>query len=233
VPFVGVVHEHLDQPVLEASGETRKEFDTDLEFSHDGYAGGLGAMKIERYIPLLREELRRRPGQIYYEVKLACSLVGARSPDAPAALQALGDRLIGEQDRDEQEVAVATAAGSLLQAIPDSELRTARTDALIRCLRGWFPNSPPVAWFIAHVEIRRGDLAAALRYLVDLEKMVESGVYDSRTTCPAAILGIGLWTNLAIVAHQLGRKDVARRNYRRILAVDPANAVARKNIALL
>lgn len=233
VPFVGVVHEHIDSAALRDLGETRREYTTDIVLYHDGYAGGLVEEKYDRYIVLLREELRRRPGQVYYEVKLACTLAAAKSPDAGPALAALADRLVAETDRDDQDGSVSAAFMPLFESISESELRTAKTDALLRAARGWFPDHPAVAWAVAQLEIRRGDLQSALYALLDVEKMAQTGAFDRRTGCPSAILGVNLWTNLALVAHQLGRKEVARRNYERILAADPQNAVARQNLQLL
>jgi tetratricopeptide (TPR) repeat protein len=233
VPFVGVVHEHLDRDALTASGETGKEYDTDIVINHDGYAGGATTGKYEKYIPMLREELVRRPGQIYYEVKLACTLAAARKPEAPAELAKLGDRLLSEQDRDEQEVIVASAFGPILDAVPEAELRSPRTDTLLRLARGWFPETPVVAWHAAQLHVRRGELKGALDALLDLEKMAETGNFDRRTPFLAPIMAQALWTNLGIVAHQLGRKDVAKRNYERLLKADPANPVAKQNIGLL
>jgi Tfp pilus assembly protein PilF len=85
-----------------------------------------------------------------------------------------------------------------------------------------------VAWHAAQLEVRRGDLQAALRALLDLERMAETGVFDKRASYPAPVLGLALWNNLAIVAHKLGRREVARRNYERVLAAQPNNAAVRE-----
>jgi len=233
VPFIGTIHEHLDLPVLEAAHETRKEFTTDIVVYHDGYAPELRRSKHERSIDLIKKELAIRPGQPYYEVKLACSLAAAGHPDARQELLRIGDRLLEMEDDPEVHVAYASVFGPLFAAIPDEELRSAGADKLIRLARGWFPDSPVVLWHVAQAEVRRGNLPSALYALLDLEKMAQTGSFDKRTPYHTGILGIGLWTNLALVAQQMGRRDVALRNYQKVLEADPANETARKNMALL
>jgi len=234
VPFSGVVHEHLDRDACADPEALGKEYGTDLSFNHDGYTADVTPAKLARYVELIQEELRLRPGQIFYEVKLACTLAAAGDPRADATLRALGDRLLELSDElDEAPISAAEAIGLILTAIPESEWRCARTDSLLRLGRAWFPDNPAVLWSVARFEVSRGDLPAAFRSLQELEALVESGRYDRRTPHSQAVTGIGLYTNLALVAHQLGRVDVARRNYERLLQADPGNAVARQNLLRL
>jgi hypothetical protein len=234
VPFCGVVHEHLDRDSCAEPEALGKEYGTDLTFNHYGYTADATPAKLTRYAQLIEEELRLRPGQTFYEVKLACTLAAAKDPRAHAKLRELGDRLRGLSDElEEAPISVAEAMGPILAAIPEAEWRCARTDALLRLGRAWFPDNPAVLWSVAQFEVARGDLSAAFASLQDIEALVDGGRYDKRTPHFAMVTGIGLYTNLALVAHQLGRKDVARRNYERLLVADPGNGVARKNLALL
>jgi tetratricopeptide (TPR) repeat protein len=233
VPFVGVVHEHLDRRILDELGETRKEFTTDIVFLHDGYSEGRNEQKSKRYIELLREELKVRPGQAYYEAKLACTLAMLKSPESIDALWRIGDLMLATNENAEPELAYAAVLGPMFSSIQDKDLKTARTDKLIRLARGWYPTIPVAQWHVAEIEVRRGNLAAAMHSLLEVEKMAEAGDYDRRTPFQPGILGMALWTNLGIVSHQLGRKDIARRSYERILRVDPSNNLAKQNLALL
>lgn len=233
VPFVGAIHEHLDPSVLQAHGETRKEFATDIVVLHDGYSPGQRQAKQARSIELLKKELELRPGQPYYEVKLACTLAAVGHPDARQELLRIGDRLLELQDEMQVDPAYASVFGPLFAALADEELWSAPVDTLIRLAGGWFPESPAVLWQVAQVEVRRGNLPSALYALMEIEKMAESGSFDRRTPYHPGILGLALWTNLALVAHQVGRRDVALRNYRRILEVDPNNETAKQNMAKL
>jgi hypothetical protein len=127
-------------------------------------------------------------------------------------------------------------AGALLvqalSLVPDDQLNDPRTIALARLARGWFFEDPPATWAVAQIEMRRGDLRAAYDALADLERMSERGHRGIGNFNPT-ILREGLWTNLGIVAHQLGRRDVARRNYERLLQIDPNHPVASVNIRQL
>lgn len=233
VPFVGIVHEHLDQSVLAASGETRKEFSTDILILHDGYSPEQRKAKADRTIDLLKKELAIRPGQPYYEAKLACTLAAAGHPDARQELLRIGDRLLEMEDEMEVDIAYASVFGPLFAILPDEELRSAGVDTLIRLAGGWFPENPVVLWHVAQIEVRRNNLPSALYALLDIEKMAETGQFDRRTPYHPGILSVGLWTNLALVAHQMGRRDVALRNYRRLLEADPNNEMAKQNMAKL
>ena len=234
VPFIGLVHEHLDTESLDQAESPGKEYGTDVVINHDGYTPDVMAGKAARYVKLLEEELRRRPGQLFYQVKLACTLDLAQDPRAPAALRELGDELLVLGDElDEAPIPAAEAFGPVLNAVPESDWHSARTDGLLRLGRAWFPDNPSVLWHVSQLEIRRGNMQAALRCLCDLEALAVSGRYDQRTPHYETMVGKGLYTNLALVAHQLGRSDIARRNYERLLEIEPDNAVARQNIQLL
>jgi Flp pilus assembly protein TadD len=101
---------------------------------------------------------------------------------------------------------------------------------MIRMARGWFSDTPVVLAMVAQTEIRRGNLSSALTALLEVERMAETGKFDRTISTHPKILNEALFTNLALVAHQLGRLDVARRNYERLLAVDPGNTQMRSNL---
>ncbi len=233
VPFIGAIHEHLDRSVLESVGDKRKEFTTDIVVLHDGYTPEQRKDKAERTIALLQKELEMRPGQPYYEAKLACTMAAAGHKDAAQELLRIGDKLLVMEDEMEVDIAYAAVFGPLFSIIPDEELRSAGVDILIRLAGGWFPENPVVLYHVAQIEVRRGNLPSALYVLMDLEKMAETGKFDRRTPYHPGILGMGLWTNLALVAHQMGRRDIALRNYQRILEKDPNNEMAKQNMARL
>ncbi|HVL38765.1 MAG TPA: glycosyltransferase [Fimbriimonadaceae bacterium] len=230
----GVCHAQIPPEALEQAAEGRKLYDSDIAIWHDGYLGGISADKHERGIRLMRRELELRPGQLYYEIELARTLCLVGDPDGPPMINRLADRLLAMESLDEPPVPLAAALlASELDLVGDEHLRDPRTDRLLRLLRGWFPDSPVAANAAAKLHLRRGELPQALRVMLEMERMAEGGRYDRTLAFNPIVLQEALWTNLALVAHQLGRKDVARRNYERLLARDPAHPVASQNIRLL
>lgn len=234
VRFVGVIHESFPDRVLQAAYPGQKLYQSDIAFWHDGFREEVSREKLARNLPLLRRELELRPGQIYYEIELGNTLHRLGDPEGKAVLESLAERLIQMQDQDEPPCnTVDLFLTTFLAGVPDSELHSARADGLLRLARGWFPQSPTALSIAAQVEIRRGNLRNALDILLAVERLAESGRYDRRTSVHPKLVQEALYTNLALVAHQLGRADIARRNYDRLLDLDPSNALAKQNLALL
>lgn len=230
----GVIHEHMPQAVvakLLAGG--KKVLNTGMWFWHDGYQDRTRE-KAARNLPLLLKELELRPGQLYYEIELAMTYQDLEHERAAEAMESLRRRVLEMEDLDVAPTnALAAVLVRLVQGTPDADLKQAETERLMRIARGWFGDVPAVLSMIGQTEIRRGDLRAAYAALADLEEMVERGSYNKAIAVNPSMLQEHLFTNLALVAHQLGRKDVARRNYERLLRLDPNNAAARQNLAAL
>lgn len=232
--FVGVIHEHLDSEVLEQATRDRKVFESRIAFYHDGFRPEPSEEKLRRNIPLLRKELELRPGQIYYEIELANSLERIGDPEGLAFREELLNKLMAMADLDEPpDNTVSLFFCNYLAGLSDPELRSAETDAVIRLARGWFALHPTVLSLVAQTEIRRGDLVGAYSALREVERMAESGTYDRTTSTNPLLLGEGLYLNLGIVAHQLGKLDIAKRSYLKLLHIRPGHPVAEQNLRLL
>lgn len=234
VRFVGVIHEHLPDEALMAAYPGRKLMNTDIPFWHDGFRQEVSEDKLRRNLPLLERELELRPGQYYYRIELANTLAKLGDPKGQELLDQLAEELVSLQHLDEPPSnTLDQFLASYLTGLPDSELRSRRADVLILLCKGWFPRSPWALSVAAQTEIRRGNLQGALSTLRDLERLAATGSYDRATTVHPMLLGEALYTNLALVAHQLGRVDLARLNYERLLKLDPQNQLARENLAAL
>ncbi len=232
--FVGVIHEHFPDEALAAAFPGMTAHGSDIAFWHDGFREEATREKHIRNLALLRKELEIRPGQLYYEIELASTLSRLGDPEAIDSQEAIADHLAKLQDSDEPPCNTAELfLITYLADLPESELHSARTDALVRVARGWFPRSPTLLSVLSQIAIRRGDLHSAYSALVEVEKMAEEGTYDRTTSVQPTVLQEALFTNLALVAHQLGKREVARRNYERLLRIDPENPVANQNLRLL
>lgn len=232
--FVGIIHEHLDPEALERATDKRKVFESRIAFYHDGYLPELSAEKEIRNVPLLRRELELRPGQIYYEIELAGSLERLGDPEHFVLRERILNKLIGMSVQDEPpDNSVSLFFCNYLAGIADSELRNAETDAVILLAHRWFSRHPTTLSLVAQTEIRRGNLVEAYDALREVEKMAESGTFDRTTSTNPLLLGEGLYHNLGVIAHQLGKLDVAERCYVKLLRIRPDHPIAEHNLRLL
>ncbi len=234
IRFEGIIHEHLNFDTIAERRPGQLIFTADIRFWHDGYLPELTPAKAARNLPLLERELARDPESFYIALERAGTLKALDRPEWREAESEIDARVLAMRDSDEPPNNTATLYFMRRFAeLSDEANRSAETDALLRMARGWFSDHPGVLYMCAQVEIRRKDLRRAFQDLLKVERMAISGDYDRLTTTVPSMLGTGLSTNLALVAHQLGRKDIAARHYRRLLELDPTNAVARENLALL
>lgn len=232
--FRGAIHEHIPLDDLAAEFPDRVLKTAEIAFWHDGYSPELSPVKARRNLPLLRREIAAGAESLYYEFELAQTLKSLGEPEGRVLETDLAARLIEMRDRDEPpDNTVALFLMRVLADLADSDLRAETTEWLLRLGRGWFPDHPGVRSAVAQVEIRRGDLRAAFEDLREVERMAETGVYDRLTTTHPAILGEALSTNLALVAHQLGKRDLARKHYERLLRFNPNHPIARQNLPRL
>jgi glycosyltransferase involved in cell wall biosynthesis len=234
VRFEGVIHEHLDLEYLASLHEGRHLASAPIAFWHDGYLPELTPQKAARNLPLLEKELIRDPGSFYIALERAATLKALGSPEWRSAEDALARRLLDQRDSDTPpDNTVALFFMRRFADLDEDGASSVETDHLLRMARGWFPDHPGVLSMCAQVEIRRKNLRRALEDLLEVERMAGTGDYDRLTATSPVMLGIGLSTNLALVAHQVGRHDLAERHYRRLLELDPGNPLAQQNLARL
>ncbi len=229
--MIGIIHEHFTDDQLVDLYPGKQVGTTSIPLYHDGYMPDLTEAKAKRNLPLLQQELAERPDQFYYEVELALTLRQLGNPDYQLEFDKMIDRVLAMQDYDEvPDRKVASVISAYFPLVEEDELMSPRLDTLMRCARAWFPKSPTILFLVAQIEIRRKNLSMALRDLMEIERMKENDSYEKFALIEPRILNEGLYTNLALVAHQHGRKDVALRNYQRLLSVDPNNEMALNNI---
>ncbi|MBX3119279.1 MAG: glycosyltransferase [Fimbriimonadaceae bacterium] len=232
--LIGIIHEHFTDDQLVDLYPGMQVGTTKVPIYHDGYAPEYTDAKARRNLPLLQQELSERPEQFYYEVELALTMRQLGNPEYQAEFDKMIDRVLAMQDYDEvPDRKVASVISAYFPLVEENELKSPRLSSLIRCARAWFPKSPTVLFLVAQMEIRRKNLTMALQDLLEIERMKETDTYEKFALVEPRVLSEGLYTNLALVAHQLGRRDIAIRNYERLLAVDPNNEVALQNIRLL
>jgi len=214
--FQGFIHEHVPDRLLEKVAGKRKVFRYPAMIMHDGFMGGIAPEKHRRNIELLRKELAARPGQLYYEVELAQTMVLLGEPGGEEMVNELTDRVLADYDSGRPEPLVANLLGTALTHVRRRDLNLERTQRIIDRAWVWFDASPPMLWALAQTELRRTNPEGIYRALLRLEELSESGEYEREWTFNGAILREGLWDFLSRVAASLGHNDVAERNRKRL-----------------
>jgi len=232
--LTGVIHEQFTQETLDRAAKGRKLTASKIRIGHDGYLTEAMPEKHRRNLALIEKELRARPGNKYYEAERVRTLFQLADPTAEAENERFIDDLLTRTNEDiPPSVMVAGPLILTLDRLPDDQLQTRRTSDILTLARGWFPREPAVTYAAAKTYIRRNDLRSALDALLDLEDMATTSDYDRTGFTHPAMLQEALWQNLALVAHQLGKKEVAARNYARLLDKDPNHPIAKQNMPLL
>lgn len=232
--FRGIIHEHIPIEDMHKAFPDKVVLSTNLGFWHDGYDPSLTREKAQRNLPLLRRAIEDLPEIFYYDIELAQTLKALGDPEANEVEEKLAKRILSFSSEDTApENTVSVFLMRFLADLPKSDLTSERADKMLKLGRGWFPDHPGVRSLCAQTEIRRGDLRAALQDLLAVEEMSETGVYDRFTSTNPKMLGEALSLNLALVAHQLGREDLALKHYRRLLQLVPGHPVATHNMKLL
>lgn len=230
----GVIHEHFNPDRVAAAKGNLKVIHSQIRLGHDGYLTQTQPEKHRRNLRLVEKELEARPGNLYYECERVRLLYHLNDPEADREADKVTERLLQLSHLDEPPTVLAAAPITLrLDRMPEVELASGRTSELLRLARGWFADDPSTTYAAAKTFIRRKDLRSAMDALLDLERMSETGEYSRAGFAQPSMLQEALWQNLALVAHQLGRKEIAARNYERLLKFDPGNVVALKNMPLL
>ncbi|HJP83339.1 MAG TPA: glycosyltransferase family 2 protein [Fimbriimonadaceae bacterium] len=232
--FHGIVHERIPLELLKEVAAGRDILESGIRIGHDGYLAGTLPNKHRRNLLLVEKELATNPNDLYYIAERVRILYLLYDPQADRAANALIQEL--EKHQHENMAPSAILSGPLaiyLDRTPDAALNSRQVDLAIRLTRGWFADEPAATYAAAKTLIRRKELRNALDALLDLERMSETGQYIRTGFAHPAMLQEALWQNLALVAHQLGRANIAARNYERLLRQNPDHPVAKQNLPLL
>lgn len=228
--YLGTVHENFPPETLSEVSDGRFILDSSVNFGHDGYKFGVTKEKHERNWELLHKELKLRPGNLYYEIHLAEAYCQRNPKTGWDAVKKLTKKASQDESDDSPEDALSMLFSRYFNLLPDEELFTELTDAIILRSWRWFGKFPEVVWAISIVQLRRDDRWATFNALMQLEYLSESGSYSRFGHFDPAFLTHGLWQNLAQAAHRVEKREVAIRNYKKLLQVYPNHSGILQNL---
>lgn len=206
--YAGIVHENIPLDAFRQAWPGRQVVESPWWFWHDGY--GLGNLdKIRRNIPLLEQELEEHPGNPYYEALLAKGYKDV----GDSRWQPMMNQIVG---RSLEQVAPSTPIltavyADVLDSIQGADLRDPQTDKIVERALEWFGSVPGVVVAVANLELRRSNKPGALRALLIIEEMANTGEYSRSMPVNPAIFGKPFWKLLDQIADQLGRWEICQR----------------------
>ncbi len=230
--MVGVIHAHFPVELLADTDVKmgRNLLDSEIRFSHDGFAGPLDPEKVRRNVELLEKELELRPGQPYYEVNLAIDLLNLGEKRGVFLAKRLLDEALSEPGKEPPVPDLSLLLAAALNRVHDLDLASERTERLVRYGWRWFNRLPYVVWAIANLESRRRRPLEEFNALQVLEQMADTGDYARFAGFPGGILGEPMRVRLAQAAERLGQPDIAKRNWEKVLAANPQNEAAKARL---
>lgn len=206
--YHGIVHENIPLDSFQSAWPGKADKDASLWFWHDGYAGG-HLEKIRRNLDLMEQELRKHPGQPFYEAMLVKGLKDVEDPRWQPLAGEMVDHAVQQEDAPHPLLAIVFA--EYLGSLEGESLRQPRVDHIARRTLDWFPRTPVVMVALSNMELKRGNKVQAVEALARIADMAESGDYDRTLPVNPALFGTDFWKHLDRLADQAGRWDLCKR----------------------
>jgi len=232
VQYVGRCHAHPTRTwEALAADEGRQVCKSDVRLTHTGYIESLRGDKLRRAARLLELELLERPGQFYYQVELANTLLLLGEARGYDVLRDALRKLVEHANDALPPSPMAILALDCL-LVPDSKrpsmpLTQAQGLALAR---RWFPDSVQLLWRAAQSAFGIGDFAVAAAALERLLSLGESGTYDRSVSFDPRICGDDARLNLGVCLVRLFRLSEAETCFESLLESTTAGDQALQNL---
>lgn len=230
--FTGRCHPHFAPDAAQvAKGLQLEVRESELRLRHYGYVTALRGEKNRRAARLLELELRDRPGQFYYLVELAATLLALG--DA-IGLERLAEAAQQVVDGDPQAAQRGAPLAMLLEHVLASPrlpegfaLSKARAREI--ALRE-FPDSVPLLWHIAREHYAGGQFALCAPLLERICSLAETRQYDRLISFDPALLGDDARLNLGVCWARLGQRKKAEACFRQLLGSPKLGQQAAQNL---
>lgn len=222
--MIGAIHAQFPVEDLAAAAKERSIEPSPIRIRHDGFVGGASQSKLEQSIRLCRKQLAADPDNLYFGICLADSLCATGDPAGKQLAKQLANRVLKRGGEPEERLESQLLAVSL-ENMSEEEVRSRFATKHIEAIWEWFPRDPIAIWSVAAAERRRGNPEGEMRALLRLEEMGETNEYDRFLSFDPGLIGPKCWANLALVAFEIEEDDIARRNFEKMIRVDPSDPV--------
>jgi len=232
VRFMGRIHEYpTPWPVDLARKTGRLVKGSGARLQHWGYTQDRLPEKCARAARMCALELRDRPGQFYYLVELARSLLVINTEEtwvaAGKALREATDIMLAHRDEQRPPSLLAAQLIEQLLALPGQTF--ADVDELLELGARWFPRHVPIFWATARIRFERAEWSAAESLLRRLIRMIQTGDHDRMTAFDARIHEDAPF-NLAVCLVRQARLDEAEAIFTELLPSPRRGEEAAQNI---
>lgn len=237
--MVGRVHEHFEPGLNVIARQIGLEVRSSaVNIFHDGYTADRESEKLRRNVRLIELELRDRPGQLFYQIRLSQALLklsDSRAYDflrqAWEQIRPLAAETPGEPP---PEPLIAELLDSIIVRQSRGEFCSGWSlDTLHTLAAKWYPHWPPLLWRRANWKFKQGRTAEAAQSLEEILRLAANGTYQRTPSFDCGILSGETQLNLGICYASLGRFDDALRCFSSA-AESPAWAeTAKRNMQMI
>jgi glycosyltransferase involved in cell wall biosynthesis len=237
--MVGRVHEHFEPDLNVLARRIGLEVRSSaINIFHDGYSLDRESEKLRRNARLIELELRDRPGQLFYQIRLSQALLrlsDLRAYDflrqAWEQIRPLAAETVGEPP---PEPLIAELLDSIIVRQSRGEFCSDWSlDSLHALAANWYPRWPPLLWRRANWKFKRGRMAEAAESLEEILRLAANGTYQRTPSFDCGILSGETQLNLGICYASLGQFDAALRCFS-IAAESPVWAeAANRNMQMI
>jgi glycosyltransferase involved in cell wall biosynthesis len=230
--FAGRFHHHFAGPLDKIAQARQLEVrSSGIRLRHYGFVASLRTTKNERAARLLELELADRPGQFYYLVELAVTLLSMGDERGLARLTEAAEMVV---DGQAQALDARGPLAILLEHVLacdklPHDFPLSRKQARAIALKQ-FPTAIPLLWQIATEEYRHARFEPCARYLERILALGASGTYDRAVSFNPVIMGDDARLNLGVCLVRLGRVKEAGDCFRKLLDSPTRGCEAAENL---
>jgi len=223
----GAIHARFSPETLKEFAQGRKLLDSSIRIRHDGFLGGISKEKVRRNLPYIDKELLANPDNLEYQIYRIESLLDLELPSAENEIKSFIERVIHPTVlRETWPKQMSLLFCRFVDLHTQKKITSELVDQVISEMNAQYPMMPGVQWSISMHFMEIKNWKGAYEALITLERMATLQEYDRFVSFHPMIFGEALWHNLSQVAHLGGDLATARRNYQKLLSLNPSHPVA-------
>ncbi len=205
-----------------------------VTFRRHAYLSVLTELKLRWASRLLERELQDRPGRLDTLIEYGRTLLLRNDPKGHDLLAEAAGTVAAAREASNPPSPNTQVLLEYLLTAPAELIRgpLSQTDAMDLALR-WFPNSPPLLWWLAERSFRNQEFRQAAVLLERLVLCGRTGEYDTSRGFDPSILGPNALLNLGNCYLRLGELDWAETCFRQLLDDAGTGPQAEKGLAVV